>query len=124
MPGPISAISSLPCAGSEIFVHYPPHSGVNMNQAELKGVNHTLWGIVAGFFEVPPPSQLPSVAFGGFANQEHTTFQNVNSNAAVSAWEALRLEEENRVLSRIINYCMQQGAARAHMPVNGNYGRN
>ena len=117
MPGPTPSIPSLPYASSENFVHHPPHSGVNINQAELKGVNHTLWGIVAGFFEVPPPSQLPSVTFSG-------PYQNVDLNAAGSAWEATRLEEENRVLSCIINYCMQQGPARTHMPVIANYNRN
>ena len=112
----IPSISALPHAGSENLEYHPPHSGINTNQAELQGINHTLWTIVARLFEVPPPTQSPSLAFTGFANQEHIPNQNVYLNVTSGTWEAMRLEEENHVLSCVVNYCMQQGRT----PTNGN----
>ena len=103
------SIPSLPHASLENLMYHPPHHGINTNQAELQGINRTLWTIVAGFFEVPLPTQFPGLAFTGFANQEHIPNQNVYLNVTSGTWEATRLEEENRVLSCVVNYCMQQG---------------
>ena len=123
MPRTILSTPSLPHARSENLVYDPPHSGINTNQAELQGINHTLWTIVARLFEVPPPTQSPSLAFTGFANQEHIPYQNVNLSIADGTWEAARLEE-NRVLSCVVKYCMLQEAARTHTPTNRNYNGN